>query len=422
MKYIKKECGSFNLHMIKTKKHKTTTITIIFRDILKKEEITIRNFLADMLIYSTKKYPKRNEMKKALQDLYSVGLDSKSYRLGRYYNTEFTINFLNEKYSEKGMEKNSIKFLKEVLFNPNVVSNEFDNSSFSIIKESTKKTIESIKEDTRKYSMIKLFENMDKDMPYTYHSFGYTEDLDKITPKNLYEYYLNFINQNMIDIFVIGDIDFNSYENIIRDEFKFRTFKRREVDTIIKHEKFRKTVKKVTEEEKVAQSKLAIGCKIGNISEFERNYVLTIYNIILGNGSNSKLFEDVREKNSLCYNIFSSPYKLDSILIISAGIARSNASKAIRLIKKNLKEMTKGKFSDEEIEKAKKRYINSVDTMLEYPSAVISSYYAMELLNTDEIEKRKEEIMKVTGKDIENLAKKIYLDTIYLLGGEDNNE
>ena len=422
MKYVKKDCGSFNLHMIKTNKHKTITITVIFRDILNKEAITIRNFLSDMMVYSTKNYPKNNELKKAMQDLYSVGLSSKNYRLGRYYNNEFSINFLDEKYSENGMALKSIEFLKEVIFNPNINNNEFDNSSFSVVKEGTKKVIESIKEDTRKYSMIKLFENMGKNMPYSYHSFGYLDDLNKITPKGLYEYYKNFINQSMVDIFVIGDINFNYYERIIRDTFKFRTFKKRSVDTIIKHEKFRKTVKKLVEEDSISQSKLAIGCKIGNISEFERNYVLTIYNIILGNGSNSKLFEDVREKNSLCYNIFSSPYKLDSILIISAGIARKNASKAIKLIKKNLKEMSKGLFSDDLIEKAKKRYINSVDTMLEYPNAVISSYYAMELLNTDEIEKRKEEIMKVTHKDIENLSRKIYLDTIYLLGGEDSNE
>ena len=74
------------------------------------------------------------------------------------------------------------------------------------------------------------------------------------------------------------------------------------------------------------------------------------------------------------------------------------------------------------IEKSKKKYINSVNEMQEYPNALISAYYAMELLGIDEPDKRKEEIMKVTRDDIIKLAQKINVDTIYLLGGEDNDE
>lgn len=422
MKYIKKDCGSFNLHMIKTNKFKTINMSLIFRDKIKKEDITIRNFLSDILIYSNNKYKKRNQIRQAAQDLYSIAVGSKTYRLGNYYNTEFSLNFLEEKYSEEGMFEKSIEFLSDIIFNPNVDNNEFDSTSFDIIKENTKKKIESIKENTSKYSMIRLFENMDKNKPYSYHSFGYLEDLDKITTKNLYQYYLDFIKKNMIDIFIIGNIDFNETETIIKEKFKFRTFKKKPIDTIIKHKTIRKTIKKITEEEKIAQSKLAIGCKIGDISEFERNYVLTLYNIILGGGSNSKLFEDIREKNSLCYNVFSSPYKLDSILIISAGIARKNANKTIRLVKKNLKEMEKGLFDETSIKKAQNKYINSVNSIEEHPSLLISSYYAMELLGTDEPEERKKQIMKVTYDDIKNLAKKITINTVYLLGGEDSNE
>lgn len=422
MKYIKKDCGSFNLHMIKTDKFKTINMSVIFRDIVKKEEITIRNFLSDILIYSNSKYKKRNQIKQAEQDLYSLGIGSKTYRLGSYYNNEFSLNFLNEKYSEEGMFEKSIEFLSDIIFNPNIINNEFDSISFDVIKENTKKRIESIKENTSKYSMIRLLENMDKNKPYTYHSYGYLDDLEKITNKNLYEYYLNFINKNMVDIFIIGDIDFQKTQNVIKDKFKFRTFKRKPVDTIIKHKKIRKTIKKITEEEKIAQSKLAVGCKIGNISEFERNYVLTLYNIILGGGSGSKLFEDIREKHSLCYNVFSSPYKLDSILVIGAGIARKNANKTIRLVKKNMKDMEKGLFDEISIKKAQSKYINSVNTVEEHPSLLISSYYAMELLGTDEPEERKKQIMKVTHEDIMNLAKKITIDTVYLLGGEDSNE
>ena len=422
MQYIKKDCGSFNLHIIKTTKFKTINLEIMLRNKLKKEDITKTNFLTDILVYSNAKYKKRNELTKAAYDLYSAVVGAGCRRIGKYYVTGIQLNFLNEKYSEKGMLDKSLEFIKEIIFEPNVENNKFDETSFNIVKENTKKTIESIKENTRKYSMIRLFENMDKDMPYSYHGFGYLEDLEKITRENLYEYYQEFISKSSIDIFIIGDVDISSCENIIREKFKFRTFKRPVEDTIINHLKFRKTPKKITEEEKIAQSKLAIGLKIEKLNSFERNYVLTIYNSILGGGSNSKLFEDVREKNSLCYNIFSSCYKPDNILLISSGIARKNADKAIKIIKKDLKEMEKGLFTEEQIEKAKSKYINSLNQTLENPLAITSSYYAMELMGIDDIETRKKEILKVTYKDIKELSKKIHLDTIYLLGGEDNDE
>lgn len=46
---------------------------------------------------------------------------------------------------------------------------------------------------------------MYKDQPYGLYSYGYAEDLDKITNKELYETYLNMIKNCKIDIFASGD-------------------------------------------------------------------------------------------------------------------------------------------------------------------------------------------------------------------------
>ena len=47
---------------------------------------------------------------------------------------------------------------------------------------------------------------------------------------------------------------------------------------------------------------------------------------------------------------------------------------------------------------------------------------AKDLLNLGDIEERKREVMKVTKEDIVNVAKKIKIDTIFLLEGVENNE
>jgi len=361
MQYKKIELGSYNLHMIKTDRFKTVNVQIILSDKIKKEDITKRNFLSDMLTYSSLKYPTKKDISIASQDLYAANVYSTSYRLGNYYNTDINLYFLNEKYSEEGMTEKSIEFLSEIIFNPNVRDNKFDTSSFNVIKNNMRIQIESVKEDTRKYSMIKMLENMGKEEPYSYHGFGYLEDLEKITEENLYEYYKEFIKSSSVEIFVIGNIEFDYIEKIIRDKFKFNVYKKKKENPTIVHESIRSRAKTIIEEDDINQSKLTIGCKVSGLTDFEKHYVLTLYNIILGGGSESLLFQNVREKNSLCYYVNSSSNKVDNLIIISSGIAIENFKKTVSLIKKEISNIEKGNFSDEIIEQAKIRYKSVID-------------------------------------------------------------
>lgn len=422
MQYKKVELRTYNLHMIKTDRFKTVNMQIIFSNKIKKEDITKRNFLSDILTYSCYKYKTKKDISIASQDLYAASVYSTSYRLGNYYNTDINLYFLNEKYTEKGMTEKSIEFLSEIIFNPNVENNKFDSNSFNIIKNNMRIQIESLKEDTRKYSMIKMLENMDKAAPYSYHGFGYVEDLEKINEDNLYEYYKDFISNSSVEIYVIGDIDFDFIEKIVREKFKFNVYKKQKENPTIVHKKFRKRVKTVIENDKINQSKLTIGCKLEGLTDYERNYVLTLYNIILGGGSESLLFQKIREENSLCYYISSSSNKVDNLIIISSGIAKSNFKKVVSLIKGELKNIENGKFDEELIERAKIRYKSILDEMYDYPNQIISSYYASVILGTDFPDVRKEKIMSVTKEDIVKISKKIKMDTIFFLEGDEISE
>lgn len=422
MQYKKVELGTYNLHMIKTDRFKTVNMQIILSDKIKKEDITKRNFLSDILTYSCKKYKNKREISIASQNLYAASVYSTSYRLGNYYNTDINLYFLNEKYSEEGMTEKSMEFLSEIIFNPNVENNKFDSASFQVIKNNMRLQIESVKEDTRKYSMIKMLENMGPDMPYSYHGFGYTSDLEKINEENLYEYYKDFIRSSNVEIFIIGDIDFEKIEKIVKEKFKFNVYKKKKDNPTIIHKKVRSRAKTIIEEDDINQSKLTIGCKVCGLTDFEKNYVLTLYNIILGGGSESLLFQNVREKNSLCYYISSSSNKVDNLIMISSGIAKKNFKKSLDLIKKEMKKIEQGNFDEEMIERAKTRYNSILDEIYDYPNQIISAYYASEILGVDFPEIRKKKIMEVTKEDIIKISKKIKMDTIYLLGGRDVNE
>lgn len=421
MKYVKKEFGSYNLHMIHTDKFKTITIEIIFQNKIEKKKITITNFLASMLSYSTKKFPTKNSLMLQMQDLYSVKLFPSCYRIGKCYNVDFNMCFLNEKYTEIGMYEKSLELLKNIIFDPNVNFDSFDETSFNIVKNDEKSQIERIKEDPRKYSIIRMLQSLNEKEVFSYSEYGYINDLEKITPNNLYQFYKEFINNSVIDIFIVGNIDFKETENLIKDKFKFRIFKKYKINPVLNNIIARKKTQIIFEKEKTLQSKLSIGCVINNMTKFEREYVLNIYNLILGATADSKFFKNIREKYSICYYISSIGNKLDNLLIITSGINKENFDKTFSLIKKEMNDIQNGIFTDEEIENAKKYYLSLLEEALDNPNQIISSYYAMDLWKVDSLEKRKVEINKVTREDVINFSKKIYIDTVFLLGGDNSD-
>jgi len=423
MEYKKIDMTAFNLHLIKTDRFKTINVRVCLRDNINKDEITLRNMLTSFLTYSTNTYPTKRDMVLKAQDLYGVNVYTKSYRSGRFNMINFCISMLNEKYTETGMVEESIKFLSDVIFNPNFTKDEEFNQAYKFLYDNMESSMRGIKENPTTYSVIRMLEEMDKDMPYSYREFGYLEDLEKLSKEALIDYYKKVLNSSLVDVYVIGNIDENNMIDLFKKYFDFRTYKRPKESQLIEHDKLPTKIKTIKEQEDSNQSKLSIGCKIGELTEFERNYVLTVYNMILGGNSESKFFQIIREKHSLAYYVYSSLNKLDSLMLIKAGISKDNFDTTIKLIKKLMKEMENGEFTEDNINVVKESYISLLKEIEDNENAIIETYLAKDLLNLGDIEERKKEIMKVTKEDIIKVAKKVKIDTIFLLEGvlEDEN-
>mgnify|MGYP004663209817 FL=1 len=408
------------LHLIKTKDFRSINIKVLLKDEIRKEDITKRNFLAEYLILTTKKYKTRQELSLKIQELYSLFLSAYNTRIGNYLITKFNLSMLDPKYTESCMLNDSIDLLSEVIFNPNQKNGKFDSNSFNIVKRGILNEIKTLKENPKDYDNIKMFENMDKNAPYSYNGYGYLEDLEKIDEKNLYEYYKDFIKTASVDIYVIGNFDEKEMIRIIKEKLNFKTLKKEKKDIYVKNNINKE--KTIIEKDKFNQSKLAIGCKLKDLTDFERKYVINMYNMILGGGFNSKFMQEIREKNSLAYYINSSILKADNILLIQSGISANNFKKVISSIKKIMKEMEHGNIKESELENSKTEYLSLLDEINDSIDSILENKIATSLLNLDEFSVRKEKMKEVTIKDISNLAKKVHIDTIYLLEDGGNNE
>lgn len=418
MEYIKIDKQAYKIHFIKTDKFKKVKIRINFKEKTTKEKVVYRNMLSLVLLEATKKFNTRRLLDIECENLYNIGVGAGTSNSGNYHLLRFNTTFLNEKYTEKGMMEESFKFFLEFIFNPNVIDGKFESQTFNNAKNILKEDIESYADNPGRFAFSRIYEIMCPNSVIKYRSTGYIEDLEKVTEENLYEYYKELLTNNEIDIFIIGNIDVKQMEKIIADNFNIDSIKHEQLAHIVKQDDFRKEPRVIKENKNINQSILILGSKLKDITEFERKYVLVLYNYILGGSADSKLFKEVREKNSLCYSISSTHSGIANLEFISAGIDKENYDKAVELIKAEIENMEDGNFTEEDINQAKITFLASLKEIEDTANGIINIYEAHEYLDYDLLEERAKEIEKVTKEDIINVSKKMYLDTIYLLEGD----
>lgn len=420
MEYKVYNCNSYRIHTIKTDKFKNCSMEIMFRNKLVKEEITANNMLVDMLMHSSKKYPKRRDVAIELENLYSASLRGFSTRLGNSIMLSFVLDFLNPKYCEEGYLNDVLSMPFEMLLNPNISDNEeFDQRSFNIIKNRIKSDIESLKENAAKYAIRRSLSNMDDSSPSSYYMVGYMDDLESITPISLWDVYNNVLSNYVCDIYVIGNLDMEEVVSIIKKKFINRTIKQDKKELYVDN-KLRKKYIDIEETGKYEQDSFVMIYNLDDLDTRERNFVIHLYNIILGSGGlTSKLYKYLREENSLCYNVSSMYQKYDNLLMIYSGIDAKDKDLCIKLVNKAMDEMINGEFSLDDLENAIKTVISSIKMSEDTQGGIINNYLFHDLDNLPLYEERIKEFKKVTKEDIMNVAKKVKLNTIYILKGEE---
>lgn len=265
-----------------------------------------------------------------------------------------------------------------------------------------------------------MLEAFSKTNPISYRNVGYLKDLSKINSKNLYEYYLDVMENDIVDISIIGDIDIKKTDTFFKENFS-RIGVNKEPDL---HYNKLISKKEINLKEKmdINQSQLVMGFTCDIDDNFVRQYVLKIYSYILGGGADSLLFKIVREKNSLCYSIYSTYNILSDILIVRAGIDASKYDKVVSLVKECTNKMKNGEFNDEELDKAKTIFKSSCLNCLDSPDSIMYSYLSKRYMDSDLIDEKIKKIDLVTKNMVVDLANKIELKITYMLESENEED
>lgn len=405
-----------NLTLIPEEKFKTNLVSIYIQRLLDKDEVTKNALLPAIIKSGSERYPSAREMTAHQDDLYGVSIGADASKRGETQVITFKIISTDEKYLDEKIFKSVVEFLDEVVNHPLVIDGGFKEEYVEIEKQSLRHRIESVINDKGRYAIERAREEMFKNERYGISDLGYLEDIDKITAKDLYKHYQQIMKNSPIDIVVEGNFDEEEIVNIISNGFNFD---REEIIEIPRAEFNKKVeeVKVIEEDMDITQGKLVMGyrCNVDYKDEY-RYYSLLVGSNVLGGGPHSKLFMNVREKESLCYYIYSSIEKYKTSMFISSGIESVNYDKTVKLIKEQLEYLKEGKISEEELLNSKSALISSLKTIKDSIGGASDFYFSQSMGQTNtSVERIIEIIEKITIEDIVGAVKDIELDTIYFL-------
>ena len=409
------------LHSLKTNYFKTNLYAVFIATPLKRENVTLNALLTAVLRRGSKTITSQDMISQKLEEMYGASFDCGIEKSGDNHILKFYLETINEEFlpEKEELEQKCLDILFDIIFNPLVENEGFKEEYVQGEKQNIKQIIESKIDNKAKYSLDRCIEEMFKEEAYGLYKYGYIEDINNITPQNLYEYYKTLINQCKIDIFCSGEIKEDKTIKNITQNGKIQKLQPRRPRYIINNEQTEavevKQEKIVEEHMQVNQGKLVIGLSV-NSNEKNSRFTTSVYNAILGGGANSKLFQNVREKESLAYTAGSNYIRQKNSIFIRCGIEIDNYEKALNTIKQQLQDMKEGKFDEKDIENAKNLIVESVQSIPSQQDTEITYYYGQELSDTFmTLEEYIENINTQKKEQIVDLANKVNIDTIYFL-------
>lgn len=400
-----------------TDKFKSNYLGIYIIRPLDRKEVTLNSLLPMVLNRGTKNYPSTLQMERRLENLFGANLNLSTSRRGERQVFNLSMEWADGKYTgENGLDKDILNTVKEVLFDPYTEEGVFSKKYVEQEKKNLIDRISNKINDKRSFAINRCIEEMCKGEKFSIYPGGYIEDVKGINEKNLYDHYRNILKTSQIEIVYTGHNNKIQIEKIIPEEILNRksiTYVPREV--IISESHNRNQIK---EKMSVTQGKLVLGFRTGLPYEDPLYSSLIVGNEIFGGGPNSILFKNVREKHSLAYYVTSNIVKHKSIILLDAGIEFENYQKTVDLINEGLQQIIDGKFSDEDIEIAKKAIKTSSESIVDSPHLMSEFVFGRIIANdTRSLKEMIDQIEAVTKEDIIKVMKKINLDTIYFMDG-----
>ena len=417
---VKMLADGVRLCYVRTDRFKTSNI-IVSAALPLGEDAGTNALLIYLLKRSCKKYPDFTCLNGRLDELYGAALGAGIIKVGEAQVLRLSMSFIDDRFALNGesVSDECARLLASMLFEPNCKSGSFGSAAVESEKRLLKQRIEDEINDKRAYALNRCIELMCADEAYGISKYGTVEDINAITMKKIYEAWKNLLKTAVFQIDVVSSTPCEKIEKIFADKFKKIEREPAQIQTVFltKAKRFHRH----EENFPVNQGKLVMGLRAGMTNEQDNRPAVIVMNDLFGGGTYSKLFANVREKLSLAYYCRSRLCPSKGLMFVECGIDLDKEKKVSAEILCQLSDVRNGKIKPEDIE-ASKLSIKSRWTF--NTPEEICDWYSTQLLKSEleTPEQAADAVAAVTVEEISAAAKKVVLDTIYMLSGTGEQE
>ena len=362
-----------------------------------KKNSGISHFTEHLFFKGTKKRPSSLAI--------ATEIDSVGGELNAFTSKEYTGYFvkISKKYLEKALEVLA-DILQHSLFRPKDIEKEKP----VILQEI------SMYEDTPIQKIGQLFEEtLYNNHPLGQDVLGIKETVLNLKCQDFQNYLAKFYKANNILITLSGGLDKpEKIQRLVEKYFHFPPMKKNPVFKKIIERQIMPQVK--LKNQKTEQAHLCVGVR-GYNCDSPKRFVVEVISALLGGGMSSRLFEEIREKNSLAYYVKTEnqTFKDCGFMYTQAGVDPKNTIKTIQIILKAMVALKDKLVPLKELEKAKEFLKGKIILEIE-DSFALAELIGLQALLNKKTRTPKEifaEIDKVSAEDIRQVAQEIFVDS-----------
>lgn len=414
--------GGLDIYLLKTQQYKTNIIKVYWMDRLSDKNASANALLNRVMQRGSSKYPAMLELEIALEELYGAFCDADVLKLGDCQAMYTHFSYPADKYAGDTVSEKIAELAANILFDPLMDESGFNKDYVEQEKVNLISRIESRKDEKMHYALERCEEEMCAGGNGAVCEYGDIDTIQKLSPLDLLNRYNELLKKSQMYILLAGNFNRDTVHAIC-DSFKTKWqnasgenegYSQAALigDTI----GYQGQIRTVIENMDVTQGKLTYGLTTG-IRPSSKDYIpLMVANNILGGGMHSKLFNVVREQESLAYYISSQLDRYRGSILVACGIEFENKERVEELIIEQLEQVKKGEISDFEIDSAKKSLINTLKMIRDSQSSLLSFELGQILTSCAmKIDETIEVIESVTIDDVAGISRKIQPHTVYFL-------
>ena len=254
--------------------------------------------------------------------------------------------------------------------------------------------------------------------PLAVKKYGTRERAERITAESATEAYRDILRRAAVEILFIGCGDPSAAEKVFST--RFAGVQRQPVTYDVSLPCVSsKEVRTVREDMDIAQGKLVMGFRTGETTSPDAVNAMKMMVALYGGTPFSRLFQNVREKLSLCYYCAARYDKASGMMMVDSGVETGNEQKARDEILRQLELVKQGAFDDGELNSTILTISNALKSTVDTLSGLENWYLTQILSGTDESPlENAQKVSQITKDEIRAAASQITLDTVFFLAAK----